>query len=114
MDCKEVEKQIPKFVKNQCSLQEEQRIIEHIKTCAECKEELTIHFLLEEGLNRLESGESFDLNAELEKRLVAREQENKPQKHGLSSEQIAVISDLAGGAILVAIIIGLLIGYIRL
>lgn len=114
MECKEVEKLIPKFIKKECSQQEEEKLIEHIRTCVECKEELTIHFLLEEGLNRLESGESFDLNAELEKRLAAREQERQPKQGILSSEQAAVVGDLLGGAILVALIIGLLIGYIHL
>lgn len=114
MDCKEIEKLIPKFIKKQCSKQEEEKLIEHVKTCTECKEELTIQFLLEEGLNRLEAGESFDLNTELEKRLEEQKQERKPKTGTLSPEQAAVIGDLIGGAILVALIIGLLIGYIHL
>lgn len=114
MNCKEYEKLIPLFIKNECPPKEEAMLLEHIKTCQVCKEELTIQFLLEEGLNRLEAGESFDLNAELEKRLLAREQEKRPRKKLLTPELTVVIGDMIGGAILVAIIIGLLIGVIHL
>lgn len=115
MNCKEIEKLIPKFIKNECTQAEEEMLLAHIKTCPDCKEELTIQFLLDEGLNRLEAGESFDLNAELEKRLAAREQEKKmqPRESRLTSEQWVVIVDIIGGAILVAIMIGLLVGFIH-
>lgn len=109
MNCKDIEKLIPKFVKNECTPKEEAMLLEHIKECPECKEELTIQFLLEEGLSRLEAGESFDLKVELEKRLVAREQEKKPRKKLFTLEQAAIIGDIIGGAIIVALIIGLLI-----
>jgi Zn ribbon nucleic-acid-binding protein len=114
MDCKEIEKLIPRFVKDECAKEEEQILLEHIRKCPACKEELTIQFLLEEGLNRLEAGESFDLNKELEKRLVSRKEENKPRKKFLTPEQSVVVVDIIGGALLVALIIGLLIGYIHL
>ena len=113
MDCKEIEKLIPGFVKNECTKEEEQILLEHIRKCPACKEELTIQFLLEEGLNRLEAGESFDLNKELEKRLSAREEENKPRKQILTPEQAAILGDMLGGALIVALIISLLIGYIQ-
>lgn len=114
MNCKEIEKIIPQFIKNECTPSEEAMLLEHIKTCPECKEELTIQFLLDEGLNRLEAGESFDLNAELEKRLIAREQEKQPKKKLLTPEQTVVIGDIIGGAILVIIILGLIVGKIHL
>ena len=114
MDCKEIEKLIPGFVKNECTRDEEILLLEHIRKCPTCKEELTIQFLLEEGLNRLEAGESFDLNKELEKRLSSREEENKTRKKLLTPEQTAVVGDMISGALLVALIIGLLIGYIHL
>ncbi len=113
MNCKEAEKLIPRFIKNECTLKEEQALLEHIKTCKECKEELTIQFLLEEGLNRLEAGESFDLNAELEKRLQAREQVREPRKRLLTLEQAIVLGDIIGGAVVVALIVGLLVGFIH-
>ena len=113
MDCKNIEKLIPKFIKNECTPKEEVFVLEHIKECPECKEELTIQLLLEEGLSRLESGESFDLNAELEKRLQAGKHKKKPRRRLLSQEQAKVIWDIIGGAIIVAVIIGLLIWNIQ-
>ena len=114
IDCKEIEKLIPGFIKNECTRDEELLLLEHIRKCPICKEELTIQFLLEEGLNRLEAGESFDLNKELEKRLSAREEENKPRKKILTAEQAVVVGDMIGGALVVALIIGLLVGFIHL
>ena len=43
--------------------------IDHVENCEECKEELTIEFLIREGLHSLESGSAFDLNRELKRRM---------------------------------------------
>lgn len=43
--------------------------IEHIESCDACKEELTIEFLVDEGVKRLETGNVFDLNKELNLRV---------------------------------------------
>lgn len=109
MDCKNIEKLISKFLKNECTPKEEAMFLAHIQECAECKEELTIEFLLSEGLNRLESGESFDLNAELEKRIKEKSQTKKTRRKWLSAEVASIVWDIVGGAIIVAVIIGLLI-----
>lgn len=109
MDCKSIEKLIPKYIKNECSPKEEAMFLAHIKECPECKEELTIAFLLAEGLNRLESGESFDLNAELEKRLKEKSAGKKARRKLLSPELSVIAWDIAGGIIIVAVIIGLLV-----
>lgn len=42
---------------------------EHMDSCAECKEELRIQYLISEGMARLEDGKSFDLNKELDIRI---------------------------------------------
>ena len=109
MDCKNIEKLIPKFLKDECTPKEEAHILAHIKECVECKEELTIEFLLAEGLNRLESGESFDLNAELEKRLKEKTDNKKKRQKWLSPEAAMIVWDIIGGAVVVAVIIGLLV-----
>lgn len=87
--------------------------MEHIKRCPDCKEEMTIQLLLAEGLNRLESGESFDLNEELEKRLKGSKREKKSRKRLFSPETRAIVADILTGAIIVAVIVGLLIWQIR-
>ena len=109
MDCKSIEKIIPKFIKGECTPKEEELFLEHIKMCPECKEELTIQFLLEEGLNRLEDGESFDLNAELEKRINMGEDRKKKKQGWMHSDFAKVIWDILGGAIIIAVIVALLI-----
>ncbi len=110
MDCKSIEKLIPKFLKDECKPNEEKDFLEHVKTCPECKEELTIQLLLEEGLNRLENGESFDLNAELEKRLdPERGRKKKKSNRWWQSDAAKVIFDILVGAVIIAVIVGLLI-----
>ena len=63
MNCKEFEKNIPDFL----TLQE---FGEHMRECPGCKEELVIQFLVTEGMQRLEDGDAFDLQRELELRLA--------------------------------------------
>ena len=69
MDCKEFEKLIPDFFAGKLDYPTLKRFCDHMEKCAECKEELTINFLVTEGIHRLEDGNAFDLQAELEQRL---------------------------------------------
>ena len=43
--------------------------MEHIENCDECKEELSIQFLVSEGMSRLENGNVFDLKSELDDKM---------------------------------------------
>ena len=61
MDCKQVEKMIPQFLDDDLTTEELREFMEHIENCTDCKEELTIEFLVSEGLVRLENGAVFDL-----------------------------------------------------
>lgn len=65
MTCKDVEKLIPIFIKDELNYRELEQFIDHIETCPECKEEMSIQFLVTEGMVRLEDGSAFDLNWEL-------------------------------------------------
>ncbi|MGN0132784.1 MAG: anti-sigma factor family protein [Lachnospiraceae bacterium] len=65
MTCKEVEKQIPLFLKDSLDEESLAEFINHIKQCKECEEELAIQYLTVEGLARLEEGASFLLDDEL-------------------------------------------------
>lgn len=69
LECKECEKLIPDFIEQNMEYFTLKRFCDHIRTCQECKEELTIQFLVSEGMARLEDGDAFDLNRELDKRL---------------------------------------------
>ena len=69
MDCKEFERLIPDFIARKMDYPTLRSFYGHIERCAECKEELNIQFLVTEGIQRLEDGNAFDLQLELEQRL---------------------------------------------
>ncbi|MCD7835791.1 MAG: zf-HC2 domain-containing protein [Lachnospiraceae bacterium] len=69
MDCKKAEKMIPNFIEHKLNYFELKEFDEHLKHCADCNEELVIQFLVSEGMQRLEEGDAFDLQKELDTRL---------------------------------------------
>ena len=70
MDCKEFEKRIPDFIKRKMNFIMLQEFNEHMEQCEDCKEELVIQFLVTEGMQRLEEGDAFDLQRELDQRMA--------------------------------------------
>lgn len=66
MNCKDVDKMIPLFLDDDLDNENLSDFINHIESCPECKEELTIQFLVKEGMQRLESGNTFNLRMELD------------------------------------------------
>ncbi|MBR1770947.1 MAG: hypothetical protein IJ747_02840 [Lachnospiraceae bacterium] len=64
----EFERLIPKFLKQDMDYLTLQKFSEHMDSCSECREELVIQFLVTEGLQRLEEGDAFDLQTELDVR----------------------------------------------
>lgn len=69
MDCKEFEMMIPDFIERRLDFRALERFGRHMEQCADCREELTIQFLITEGIQRLEEGSAFDLQAELNQRV---------------------------------------------
>ena len=65
MNCKDAEKKIPFFLQDELDGSKLEEFLEHMENCPECKEELTIQFLVAEGLERLERGNNFNLQKEL-------------------------------------------------
>ena len=65
MNCKDAEKKIPYFLQDELDGSKLEEFLEHIENCPECKEELSIQFLVSEGLERLEKGNNFNLQKEL-------------------------------------------------
>lgn len=66
MECKEAQKLIKSYLNDELEGKTAENFLKHIDECAECKEELCIQYLVMEGRVRLEDGNSFDLNKELE------------------------------------------------
>lgn len=69
MDCKETNKRISDFLDNKLDSREVKGFMEHISHCGDCREELSIQFLVQEGMARLEDGNAFDLQTELDRLL---------------------------------------------
>ena len=69
MDWKETERMIPLFLEDNLDNQEMQEFLIHVNSCEDCREELTIQFLISVGLKRLEDGNTFNLAGELEQKL---------------------------------------------
>ena len=65
-----MEKLIPQFLDDDLDNQDLSDFLDHIGSCPECKEELTIQFLVRVGMQRLEDGNTFNLVQELERELA--------------------------------------------
>ncbi len=75
MNCIQAEKQIMEFLRGEMDNRTASGFLEHIRTCPNCREELSINFLVTAGLERLEEGEAFHLNKELSQRLETAERQ---------------------------------------
>ncbi len=62
---------IPDYIAGRMDHQSLKKFSEHMENCRDCQEELTIQFLVTEGVSRLEDGSVFDLQGELDERLKA-------------------------------------------
>ncbi len=86
MDCKETQHCIQLFLKDELDDGAAQKFVEHVRSCNECMEELTIEYLLSEGMSRLENADDIDVQKELEEmlnRTMARVRRKKQLKAGL-------------------------------
>ena len=62
--CKEFEKLIPDYVAKKLDYLTLKEFYAHMESCADCKEELTINFLVTDGIKKLENGDAYDLHKE--------------------------------------------------
>ena len=99
MTCKEAEKLIPVFLEDDLDTDDLREFMEHIEECGECMEELSIQFLVKEGLSRLEAGSVFDLKNEPEYRIGMEEHALKMR------ESLMWLSYLLDGLVVIAAIV---------
>ena len=71
MNCIETEKMIPAYLQDELEGKELDLFMEHIENCPECKEELSIQFLVSEGMEQLEAGNNFNLQKALQAKLAS-------------------------------------------
>lgn len=106
MDCKEFERLIPDFVARKLDYPTLKKFSEHMDRCKDCREELLIQFFVTEGIQRLESGNTFDLQADLEERL--REMRQQIRFHGIFMN-LGIGMEIVGVGILLGIVIWMLL-----
>ena len=70
MTCKDAEKLISPILDDDLDNRELSEFLNHVDKCPECKEELTIQFLVLVGMKRLEDGNTFNLRNELDNMLI--------------------------------------------
>lgn len=82
MDCKEFKSYILDFIYDSLDDNELSMFLRHLDQCEDCREELGIQYLVYEGLERLETGATFDVEKDLNE-IVVREQKRLRMRRGL-------------------------------
>lgn len=80
MECREAQKLVNSFIEDKLDSRKLADFLEHIENCESCREELSIQFLVKEGMQRLEDGNMFDLQSELLQKLEAARRRIKHRK----------------------------------
>lgn len=105
MNCKDFEGLVPDFIDKRLDYATTKLFLEHISNCTQCKEELNIQFLVNEGLIRLEEGEAFDLQKEMRDLLGSARKKVRVHerflKHGKICELIGLLILLAIAAVII-------------
>ncbi len=99
MDCQETQKAIPRFIKDELEGRELQAFLNHVESCEECKEELSIQYLVTEGMNHLEKDSTFDLQGSLEAKLSGLGKKSRVRERAITVmyvlETIAILAVIA-------------------
>lgn len=61
LDCKSIEKMIPIYLEDKLEAYQMLALLNHVKKCQECKEELSIQYMVSEGLTRAEEENNYNL-----------------------------------------------------
>lgn len=102
MDCKEFEHLITDYIDRKLDYRQLMEFKKHMENCENCKEELTIQFLVTEGMARLEDGSAFDLQKELNVRL---EETKKTVKFHKTFVDIGFILEVIAILIIAAVVL---------
>lgn len=96
MDHKQFEAEVPTFLDDRLSNEELADFLEHYDECAACRDELSIQYLVRAGLPKLETGETFHLQKELDSCLrAARERLHRRKRLRSSAYILEVITLLS-------------------
>lgn len=102
MNCKDAEKKIPAFLNDELDGRALAEFVEHTEDCPECMEELSIQFLVAEGMEQLEQGNNFNLQEALTSKL-----ENADYRIRLNRilRRVLVVLEAAVAAAIIAAVI---------
>ena len=108
MTCKDADKSMALFLDDELDNRELADFLNHIETCPECKEELTIQFLVKVGMQRLEDGNTFNLKAELDMLLKDARKKLMGRRYLVMTSYILefLVLALAAATVVLAITIG--------
>ena len=108
MTCKESDRMIPLFLDDELDNQGLSDFLNHIESCPDCKEELTIQFLVKVGMQRLEDGNNFNLKSELDGLLLKARKKLKIRRYVVFSSYILEL--LAVAMIIVTVVVAISTG----
>lgn len=91
MDCKEFGSLIPDYLKDRLGELQLSEFLNHYDECEDCRDELRIQYLIYEGLERLESGDTFDVDKDLRDTM---EQQRKRIRSRYGLEKTAIASEI--------------------
>lgn len=90
-DCKTTKQKINDFLLGNLDPGNLKSFLQHVENCPDCKEELSIQFLVTEGLNTLETGNSYDLQHEYDERIAKSWRNINVHKKLLWGRNIAIL-----------------------
>lgn len=67
MNCREAQSKLTNYIDHKLDTEETKDFIEHVRVCADCKEELEIYYILLVGMRRLDEG--LELGVDFQKKL---------------------------------------------
>lgn len=106
MDCKEYEKLIPEYIEHKMNFRLLKEFSKHTDSCQSCREELEIQFLVSAGMARLEDGDAFDLQGELEEGISMARKELRSHERWL---KVGLILEILVAILVIAAVIWLIL-----
>ncbi len=100
--CRDAIRSIPHFMDHTLTKSELREFMNHIENCPECKEELSIQYLVKQGLEERDDNGPIELQADLERTL--NEAKDSIRKH-IRFRNAAIIAEIAALLALITILI---------
>lgn len=106
ISCKKTERMIPDYLNKNLSNSDLILFMNHIDNCKSCKEELSIQFLISEGLITLNEGGSFNLSEALNSNI------NRAHRYILFVKRLFWVRNIALFLVVIAMLVCAYLGYI--